>query len=537
LVLTGSPGSGALLGFDVRCRVEVEPEEGQLKSDGEIMEILAAYDLTGSQRTAAVLAGCSHHTVAAYVAARDAGRPVGVPARRAQVTDPFLDKIEEWVEASNGKIRADKVHDKLVGLGYPGSDRSTRRAVAAVKAAYRLGHARVHRPWVTEPGMWLQYDFGDGPVVDGVKTVLFVAWLAWSRFRVVIALRDKTTPSVIAALDRTFRLVGGAPTYVLTDNEKTVTVDHIAGVPVRNAEAVSFGRHYGVSVVTCEPADPASKGGVEASVKVSKADLVPTETNLLGAYDGFAELEQACSEFMDRVNTRAHRVTRRAPADLLAEERARLHRVPDEPHTVVFGLARRVPPNTPMVMFEHGQYSVPRQLLGERVWVRAHGAGEGERIIIVHHGRQGPVEVARHRRATPGSPQICDDHFGGPPDKQPGEYTIRPRTEAEKAFLAIGDGARVWLAEAAAAGTSRIRAKMEAAVTMAKVAGDARVDWALGHAAVNGRFGWSDLASILNASPPTVTRQATESRSLSQGTAGWAKINQARIEAPPAVNP
>ena len=49
-----------------------------------------------------------------------------------------------------------------------------------------------------------------------MKTVLFVAWLAWSRFRVVIALRDRTQPSVIAALDRTFRMVGGAPTYVLT---------------------------------------------------------------------------------------------------------------------------------------------------------------------------------------------------------------------------------------------------------------------------------------------------------------------------------
>ena len=43
--------------------------------------------------------------------------------------------------------------------------------------------------------MWLQYDFGDGPVVDGVKTALFCAWLAWSRFRVVLALRDKTMPS------------------------------------------------------------------------------------------------------------------------------------------------------------------------------------------------------------------------------------------------------------------------------------------------------------------------------------------------------
>ena len=50
----------------------------------------------------------------------------------------------------------------LVGLGYSGSERTTRRAVAAVKGDYRLGRVRVHRPWVTEPGMWLQYDFGDG---------------------------------------------------------------------------------------------------------------------------------------------------------------------------------------------------------------------------------------------------------------------------------------------------------------------------------------------------------------------------------------
>lgn len=363
--------------------------------------------------------------------------------------------------------------------------------------------------------MWLQYDFGDGPRIAGVATVLFVAWLVWSRFRVVIALRDKTQPSVIAALDRTFRLLGGVPTYLLTDNEKTVTVDQVAGVPVRNAGAVSFGRHYGVSVLTCVPADPASKGGVEASVKISKADLVPTETNLAGEYSSFAELETSCAEFMDVVNSRVHRVTRRVPTEMLAEERARLHRVPDEPHTVVFGLSRRVPPNTPMVAFEHGQYSVPERLFGERVWVRAHGIGAGERIVIVHADRRGPTEVARHRRATPGTPSIDDDHFGGPPAKRPGEYSVHPKTAAERAFLAIGDGAQVWLAEAAAAGTSRIRAKMEAAVTMAKVAGNARVDWALGHAAVDSRFGYQDLASILNAQPPTTTRRAAETRSLS----------------------
>ena len=35
------------------------------------MEILDAYDLTGSLRDAAELAGCSHHTVKRYVDARE----------------------------------------------------------------------------------------------------------------------------------------------------------------------------------------------------------------------------------------------------------------------------------------------------------------------------------------------------------------------------------------------------------------------------------------------------------------------------------
>ena len=187
------------------------------------MEILAAFDLLGSFRAAADLAGCSHHTVARLVAERDAG---GTAPRtcRPRLVDEFLPKIEEWVEQSNGKIRADVAHDKLEAMGFTGSERSSRRAVAQVKKQYRLGNARVHRPWVTEPGLWLQYDFGDGPVIDGRKTVLFCAWLAWSRFRIVIALRDRTIPTVFAALDAAFRLLGGAPTYVLTDNEKSVTI-------------------------------------------------------------------------------------------------------------------------------------------------------------------------------------------------------------------------------------------------------------------------------------------------------------------------
>ena len=42
------------------------------------MEILAAYDLTGSLRAAAEPTGWSHHTVARHVAARDADERVTV---------------------------------------------------------------------------------------------------------------------------------------------------------------------------------------------------------------------------------------------------------------------------------------------------------------------------------------------------------------------------------------------------------------------------------------------------------------------------
>jgi len=375
------------------------------------MDILNAYDLTGSYRAAAELCGCSHHTVKKAVDDRAAGLAPAV--RRSRKIDDFLSHLEGWVVDSKGKIRADRAHAKLVALGYDGDERTTRRAVAEVKVQWRLGNSRVHRPWVTEPGLWLQYDFGDGPTVGGRKVVLLVAWLAWCRYRVVIALRDRTAPSVFAGLDRVFRIIGGAPTYVLTDNEKTVTTGHIAGVPVRNRDAVSFSRYYGVTVLTCQPADPASKGGVENAVKLAKADIVPTQTNLLAAYDSFAQVEAACTEFMDQVNFREHRVTGRKPVDMLAEERHRLHAIADLPHTAGLGVTRKVADNTPMITFEHAQYSVPAPLLGQTVWVRHH-LGTGEVVICALDGG-GPIEVARHQRTNRGTPAIDDSHFPGHP--------------------------------------------------------------------------------------------------------------------------
>ncbi len=112
-----------------------------MKSREEIMEILEAFDRTGSFRAARELAGCSHHSVAFWVACRDAGElPDDGPQRRGRITDPFLARSRSE-SSGRRQIHADVAFDKLEALGYTGSERTVRLAVAEVNANYR----RVHR--------------------------------------------------------------------------------------------------------------------------------------------------------------------------------------------------------------------------------------------------------------------------------------------------------------------------------------------------------------------------------------------------------
>lgn len=484
------------------------------------MEILEAYDLTGSYRAAAELAGCDHHTVARYVKMRAAGQHPEAKRHRERAIDAFLPKIEELVVRSNGRIRADVVHKRLVAMGFAGGERTTRRTVAEAKVQFQAGQRRVYRPWITEPGLWLQWDWGWGPKIKGRQTILWCAWLAWSRFRVVIPVWDKTMPTIAACLDTTLRRVGGVPTYALTDNEKTVSTDHIAGIAVRNFEIVEIGRHYGMTIRTCVPADPESKGGSEATVRIAKADLVPTETNLLEEYRTFGELEAACRAFGEHVNTRPHRETRRPPAEMLAEERARLHPLPKAPFTVGFGTTRRVCWDS-TISVEAVRYSVPHHLIDTRVWARFHG---DELIVTAVAADGSAAEVARHARGRAGSPVIDEAHYP-PRENKDAERTPKATSAEEAAFLMIGSGAATWLVEAAAAGTRRIKPKMAEAIALAKLYSAAQVDRALGTAALTGRFADADLLSILDyqarheSGQPT---RASETHSLQPGTSAWA---------------
>ncbi|HEY4460694.1 MAG TPA: hypothetical protein VGN81_40720 [Pseudonocardiaceae bacterium] len=277
------------------------------KSDREIMDILKAFDLTRCAHSAARLVGVDEKTVARYVAIRESGVDPLAPRRRPRSIDAFRGKIEEMVARSDGRIRADVVHQRLVAMGFTGSDRGTRRAVAEAKAAWQARPDPSTRPWTLEPGMWSQLDWSDGPRVCGRGTQLFCAWLLWSRYRLVVPTEDRSRVALSSALDTALREFGGVPACL------------VAGVSMPNQELLTIGRHYGCQVVG---------GGLTA--KIATADLVPT-TNLLADYDSFADLTRACGLWCDRMNNRQQRKTGIAPIARLAVERRHLHALPAQP--------------------------------------------------------------------------------------------------------------------------------------------------------------------------------------------------------------
>ena len=139
--------------------------------------------------------------------------------------------------------------------------------------------------------------------------------------------------------------------------------------------------------------------------------------------------------------------------------------MPDLPHTAALGVTRRVPDNTPMVTFEHCQYSTPETLLGQSVWIRHHDGTDEVVICALDDG--GPIEVARHRRTTPGNPAIDDSTFPrATTTRFPVTTGSGPAPPPSRRSWPWAPGAAVWLKEAAAVGTERIIQKMAHAVEL-----------------------------------------------------------------------
>ena len=459
------------------------------------MDIINAFEETGSLRAAAALCGTTHKTVKRVLDRRAAGQEPGKRRSRPKpvgLTEPYTDLIFTRVKSTDGRITAKRLLPVARAAGYAGSARTFRRAVAEAKRRWRRVR-RVYRPWTPQPGEHLLIDYGDVTCGPNKGLKLFTAVLAWSRWRFVRFTRDETLATTLRLLAECFETAGGVPAVVLADRMGCLKGGVVANVVVPTAAYVRFATHYGFRPDFCEAADPESKGAVEATVRIAKSDLVVPADDFGG---DLAAANDAAVVWCAEVNALKHSEIQAVPDERLAVERDVLRRLPSLRASTRRGVMRKVDKMS-TVRIGSARYSVPHRLVGQMVEVSA----VDDRIEIWH----GDDLVAGHRLVPPGGTSIADEHYDRPARKP--RRAVRPRTEAEKRFLALGEQAEAFLRAAAAAGTTRLPAHL-AEITALEVAhGRDQLVAALARAVEFRRFTADDVRRILAAgtnAPKTV---------------------------------
>jgi len=317
----------------------------------------------------------------------------------------------------------------------------------------------------------------------------FTSVLGFSRHRQLTFSCSERFSALAIGLASNLEQIGGVPGQVLFDNPKTVTLSEVAGAAVLNPDMVRLASHYRFRPHTAIPGDPESKGKVEAVVRFTKSDLIP--------YEGFGSLDEAneaARAWCLEVNSQPHSETKRPPVELLEVERPLLRPLPSSRPAVACGEERKVD-RLATIRFASARYSVPHRLVGKTVNVTA----TDREVVVLFEG----VPVAHHQLLAAGECSVIDSHYPTPPPD--GARPLRPRTETERAFLALGEQAEEYLRAAAARGSSRLPERIDEALTLAATHGEQMTRATLARATRFCRFGFGDLESIadaITATPP-----------------------------------
>ena len=241
----------------------------------------------------------------------------------------------------------------------------------------------------------------------GRETMLWCAWLAWSRFRVVIPTWDRTLPTVVACLDETLAAVRRQPD-LCPDRQRADGHDRSDR---RHRRAPSGDRrrrpplwasdHRLCAVRSRVQGRQRSDGSRRQGRPRPDRGEPPAGIRLLRRAPGRLRSRSARPSTVESTA----RPTKPRPIGSRPNERACTRSRP-RPYTVAFGVTRLVDDDATL-RFGSARYSVPHALVGERVWVRV----AGDELVVTFAARDGAREVARHALTTPGNPRIDPAHY------------------------------------------------------------------------------------------------------------------------------
>jgi transposase len=301
-----------------------------------------------------------------------------------------LDAYKPFVRATleeYPRLRASRIAAMLRGRGYVGSDVVVSRYVRTVRPVSREAFIRV----TTLPGEQGQVDWGSfGKVAVGhAKRALscFVLVLGWSRRIWARFFLDQQIDNFIHAHVLAFRKLRGVPRVVLYDNLRSVVLERVGDHVRFHPRVLELAGHYHFEPRPCAPYRPNEKGKVERAIRYLRESFFAAR-RFRDVDDLNAQLEDWLAGTADE-RTCPTDPARRSVRECFEHERPLLMPLPEHDHDSVRSrevIARK----QPFVRFDLNLYSVPHELVGERLTLLA---GTDEIRIT-----RGFAVVARHRR-------------------------------------------------------------------------------------------------------------------------------------------
>ncbi|MGQ9688865.1 MAG: IS21 family transposase [Desulfobaccales bacterium] len=281
--------------------------------------------------------------------------------------------------------------------GYPGSERTVRRVVSALRGTVPDSHV----PQTYAPAEGGSFDFGEALVkLQGRETKVHLGCLRldYSSHYFVCALPSERQEALFECHLRGFLYLGGAPGRMRYDNLKPAVHKILRGKNRQEQSAwVAFRSHFLFESEYVTPGKGQEKGGVENLVGyVRRNFLVPPPE-----FDDYEALNAYLVDCCDR-DARERRRGGRTVAELWREEQGSLRTLPARlPAACISRLAKVN--RRQQVRFAGNWYSVPPRYVGQLVTVRAYvfrvEIAWQDQVVAAHsrsYGREEEVLAPHH---------------------------------------------------------------------------------------------------------------------------------------------
>lgn len=274
------------------------------------------------------------------------------------------------------------------GYGYSRFCELYRSWETRLSPTMRQNHVAGERMFVDYAGTTLTVI--DASTGEARRAQLFVAVLGASNYTYAEASWTQGLADWIGAHTRSFAFFGGVTTMVVSDNLRSGITKACFYEPQVNRTYAEMAAHYGTAIIPARPYRPRDKAKVEVAVQIATRFIIAKLRNR--QFFALSALNTAIAELVEQINNRVSRHLGASRRALFEEiERSTLKSLPAEPYVFAEWKQCRVGLDYHVEIDKH-YYSVPHQLLREKVWARI----TARTIEVFHRGKR----VAAHVRSS-----------------------------------------------------------------------------------------------------------------------------------------